>query len=32
MKKYLFVAMAAFLMVFAACKGKTVKTEDVKIP
>ncbi len=33
MKKYLFVAMAAFLMVFAACKGKsTEKVEDVKIP
>ena len=34
MKKYLFVAMAAFLMVFAACKGKAKeeKIENVKIP
>ena len=34
MKKYLFVAMAAFLLVFSACngKGKEGKTENVKIP
>lgn len=34
MKKYLFVAMAAFLMVFSACngKGKEAKTENVTIP
>ena len=34
MKKYLFVAMAAFLLVFSACKGKgkEEKVENVKIP